>query len=138
MDFHMPNGQIITVTPTSGPNTVTITSPSDTVAVWASATGANGIQDIQIWADQITWITYPNGGTAQSGPGLMGGPSASSPDNSTPGQSGCTERVANQNLTVSHLVGHGIDKRVSFDVFATGLNFSGVKVSTPTVRLQAP
>lgn len=133
MDFHLPNGSIVTVTPGSTTSTVDVPGGGK-VTVIVNAKDGEGVQDAQIWAAGITWTTDPTTGiTTRSGPGLLGAPTASNPDSRSPGEKGCTERVVSQNLEVHSTPRGG----ASYEVSARGLNFGGRDVRTPLVRLQA-
>lgn len=133
MDFHLPNGSIVTVT--SGSATSTVPVPGGgRVTVIVNAKDSEGIQDAQIWAADIRYKTDPNTGiTTQSGPGSLGAPTASNKDVGNPGQKGCTERIATINLDVSKSPTAAVSK----EVHAVGVNFGGKSVSTPLVRLVA-
>jgi hypothetical protein len=133
MDFHLPNGTVVTVTPGSAISRVAVPG-GGRVTVIVNAKDPEGIQDAQIWAAAITTTIDPNTGLAtRSGPGLLGAPTASNPANRSQGGKACTERVVSQNLDVrSNSRG-----RVSFEVSARGVNFGGGDVRTPVVTLQA-
>lgn len=133
MDFHLPNGSIVTVTPTSGPSTIPVPG-GGRVTVIVNAKDSEGVQDSQIWAADIKYKIDPNTGvTTQTGPGLLGAPSASNRDSGSQGQKGCTERVATINLDVNK----SPTAALSQEVHAVGVNFGGKSVSTPLVRLVA-
>lgn len=132
MEFHLPNGNTVAVTSTATPSTITVPG-GGTVTVIVNAKDAEGIQDVQIWAAEITVTNNPDGTVSKAGPGLLGAPTASNPDGRTAGQKGCTERVVSQNLTVTKN-SHG---STSFEVSARGINFGGTTASTPLVQLQA-
>lgn len=133
MAFLLPDGNTVSVSADSPVSTVVVPG-GGTVLVSASAQDDEGIQDAQIWAASITWTTDPvTGITTQSGPGLLGSPTASSRDSDGPGQEGCTARVALQTLEVRKTSRGG----VSYEVHARGVNFGGGTVSTPLVRLEA-
>jgi len=133
MDLHLPNGNIVSVTSTSTASTVLVPG-GGRVTVIAKATDSEGVQDVQIWAASITTKIDPTTGLAtQTGPGLLGAPSASNPDGHTAGQKACTERIVQQNLDVRT----GPSGSVSFEVSARGVNFGGGNVRTPTVTLKA-
>jgi hypothetical protein len=133
MDFHLPNGSIVTVTPASTTSTVPVPGGGK-VTVIVNAKDPQGIQDSQIWAASITTKIDPNTGTAtRSGPGLLGAPTASNRDSGSAGQKGCTERVVSTNLEVSK----SPTGSVSYEVHAAGVNFGGKNVATPLVTLVA-
>ena len=133
MDFHLPNGTIVTVTPGAAISTVPVPG-GGRVTVIVNAKDPEGVQDAQIWAAGITSRTDPNtGATTQSGPGLLGAPTTSNRDNATAGQKGCTERIAQTNLEVSK----SSTGSVSFEVHAVGINFGSKSVTTPLVKLVA-
>jgi hypothetical protein len=133
MDFHLPNGSIVTVTPTSTPSTIKVPGGGQ-VTVLVKAIDSEGVQDAQIWAASIKYTIDPSTGTTStSGPGLLSTPTASNRDGSSPGQKGCTERVVSQNLEVRKTSRGGI----GYEVHAEGLNFGGRVISTPLITLQA-
>ena len=133
MDFHLPNGSIVTVTPGSATSTVSVPGGGN-VTVMVNAKDSEGVRDSQIWAASITERIDPNTGTvSRAGPGLLGAPTANNADNGGPGQKGCTERLASTNLTVSK----SATGSVSFEVTAAGVNFGGRTVRTTTVILAA-
>ena len=133
MDLHLPNGNIVSVMSTSTASTVLVPG-GGRVTVIAKATDSEGAQDAQIWAASITTKIDPTTGLAtQTGPGLLGAPSASNPDGHTAGQKACTERIVQQNLDVRT----GPSGSVSFEVSARGVNFGGGNVRTATVTLKA-
>jgi hypothetical protein len=123
MDIHLPDGKVQTVyTAASGtlPSNVFVpVKGGGQVTIIVNAKDSLGIRDVQIWAT-------PSGG------GTPSAPIASNKDSGKAGEKGCTERVANINLTVSKspIV-------VSFDVRAVGVNFGGITASPPVVRLEA-
>lgn len=133
MDFHLPNGNIVTVPPGSTTSTVPVPG-GGRVTVIVNAKDSEGIQDAQIWAANITSRTDPNTGIiSQSGPGLLGAPTTSNRDSGSAGQKGCTERIATTNLDVSK----SNTGSVSYEVHAVGLNFGGKSVRTTLVKLVA-
>lgn len=133
MDFHLPNGSIVTVTPGSATTTVPVPGGGK-VTVIVNAKDPQGIQDAQIWAADITTKINPATGiTTRSGPGLLGAPTASNRDSGSQGQKGCTERVVSTNLEVSK----SPTGSVSFEVHAVGVNFGGKNIATPLVTLVA-
>ena len=133
MDFHLPNGTIVTVTPGSTTSMVPVPG-GGRVTVIVNAKDPEGIQDAQIWAAEIRTRTDPGTGTTtQSGPGFLGAPTVSNKDSGTAGQKGCTERVATTNLDVRK----SATDSVSYEVHGVGLNFGGKSVMTPLVRLVA-
>jgi hypothetical protein len=132
MDFHLPNGSIVTVVPGSSTSTVPVPG-GGRVTVIVNAKDSEGIQDPQIWAAEIKERINPGGTVTRSGPGLLGAPTASNKDNGTPGQKGCTERLVSTNLEVSK----SPTLSVSYEVHAVGVNFGGRNVSTPLVTLVA-
>ena len=133
MDFHLPNGSTVTVIPGSSTSTVPVPG-GGRVTVIVNAKDPEGVQDAQIWAADITTRIDPNTGIGSTtGPGLLGAPTASNRDNSSAGQTGCTERVANTNLDVRK----SSTGSVSYEVHAVGVNFGGKSVTTPLVRLVA-
>lgn len=133
MDFHLPNGNIVTVTP--GSTTTTVPVPGGgRVTVIVNAKDPQGVQDVQIWAASFTVRIDPNTGIgSQSGPGLLGAPTVSNKDNGTAGQKGCTERIATTNLDILK----SPTANTNFEVHAVGLNFGGKSVTTPLVKLVA-
>lgn len=133
MDFHLPNGSIVTVTPSSGPSSIPVPGGGK-VTVIANAKDSEGIQDAQIWAAEFTIRVDPSTGIAsKSGPGLLGAPTASNRESGTPGQKGCTERVVSTDLEVRKLPnGH-----TGYEVHAMGVNFGGRKIGTQLVTLVA-
>ncbi|MDR4505826.1 MAG: hypothetical protein MRK01_13725 [Candidatus Scalindua sp.] len=133
MAFLLPDGNTVSVTPGSTITRVAVPG-GGTVLVSATAQDDEGVRDAQIWAASITWTTDPIAGiTTVSGPGLLGRPTASSRDSDGPGQVGCTSRVALQSLEVRKTSRGG----VSYEVHASGVNFGGRTVSTPSVKLEA-
>jgi hypothetical protein len=133
MDFHLPNGSIVTVTPGSATSTVSVPGGGN-VTVMVNAKDGEGVRDSQIWAASITERIDPNTGTvSRPGPGLLGAPTASNADNGSPGQKGCTERLASTNLAVSK----SATGSVSFEVTAAAVNFGGKTVRTTAVILAA-
>ena len=133
MDFHLPNGSIVTVTPGSSTSTVSVPGGGN-VTVMVNAKDSEGVRDSQIWAASITERIDPaTGVVTRAGPGLLGAPTSSNPDNGGPGQKGCTERLASTNLTV-HKSPTG---SVSYEVSAAGVNFGGRTVRTTAVILAA-
>ena len=133
MDFHLPNGNIVTVTP--GSTTTTVPVPGGgRVTVIVTAKDPEGVQDAQIWAAEFTVRIDPGTGTgSQSGPGLLGAPTVSNKDNGSAGQKGCTERTATTNLEVRK----SPTANVNYEVHAVGINFGGKSVTTPLVKLVA-
>jgi len=133
MDFHLPNGNIVTVTPAS--TTTTIDVPGGgRVTVIVSARDSEGVKDAQIWAASKIWKTDPITHTESGGvAGTLGRPTASNEDTRSAGQNGCTERVVSQNLVVRNTP----RGRTSYEVSAHAINFGNTDVSTPKVTLQA-
>ena len=133
MDFHLPNGNIVTVTP--GSTTTTVPVPGGgRVTVIVNAKDPEGVQDAQIWAAEFTVTIDPNTGIgSQSGPGLLGAPTVSNKDNGSAGQKGCTERIATTNLDIRK----SPTSNTNYEVHAVGLNFGGKRVMTPLVKLVA-
>ena len=128
VDFHLPDGTLKTVK--SGQAAPTIASATaGTATLIARATDPNGVKDIQLWVAAKSCHMVGNLETC-SGPGLLGRPTASNPDNQGAGASGCTERVANQNVPI----GGGTSQEVT----AIGVNFGGGQTSTTTVTVTAP
>lgn len=133
VDFFLPDGTVVTVTPGSAVSTIAVPG-GGWVTVIAKAQDPEGVQDAQIWAASITWTTDPNTGlTTRSGPGLLGAPTASNRDGRSQGQKGCTERLVSQKLEVRSSPRGG----VSYEVSARGINFGGGVISTPLVSLHA-
>ena len=134
MDFHLPNGSIVSVTPGSGVSTVPV-SGGGKVTVIVNAKDSEGVKDAQIWAASITTKIDPATGTAsKTGPASFSAPTTSNPDSGSAGQKGCTERLATTNLEVSRTPAGS----VSFEVHAVAVNFGGKNVSTPLVTLVVP
>lgn len=133
MDFHLPNGSIVSVTPGSSTSTIPVPGGGK-VTVIVNAKDGEGVQDAQIWAADFTYKVDPVTGIAsRSGPGLLGAPTASNRDSGGPGQKGCTERVASTNLEVRKLP----NGYTGYEVHAVGVNFGGRNMSTPLVTLVA-
>lgn len=133
IDFHLPNGSIVTVAPGSGVSTVPVAGGGK-VTVIVNAKDGEGVQDSQIWAAPITIRIDPATGTAsRSGPALLGNPTTSNRDGGSAGQKGCTERIASTNLEVTK----SSTGSVSFQVHAVAVNFGGRNVSTPPITLVA-
>lgn len=133
MDFHLPNGSVVTVTPGSTTSSVAVPG-GGTVTVIVNTNDDEGVKSSEIWAADIKETTDPNTGlVTRVGPGLLGAPTASSTNTNGPGQKGCTEGVASQDLIVHRTA----NASVSFEVSARGVNFGGQQVSTPVVTLSA-
>jgi hypothetical protein len=133
MDLHLPNGNIVTVTPGSTITTVPVPG-GGRVTVVVNAKDPEGAQDAQIWAAEFTVRIDPNTGIgSQSGPGLLGAPTISNKDNGSAGQKGCTERIATTNLEIRK----SATANTNFEVHAIGINFGGKRVMTPLVKLVA-
>jgi hypothetical protein len=133
MDFHLPNGTIVTVTPGSGVSTVPVPG-GGRVTVIVNAKDSEGVQDAQIWAASITTkIDTATGTATKSGPALLTAATTSNRDSGSAGQKGCTERLATTNLEVSKSPAGS----VSFEVHAVAVNFQGGKATTPLVTLVA-
>ena len=133
MDFHLPNGSIVSVTPGSATSTIPVPGGGK-VTVIVNAKDSEGIRDAQIWASSITERIDPNTGiVSRAGPGLLGAPTASNRDSGGPGQKGCTERLVSTDLEV-HKSPTG---SVSYEVSAAGVNFGGRTVRTTAVILTA-
>lgn len=131
LDLHLPDGQIVPVTENSSPTTIAVTG-GGRVTVIVNTKDGEGVQDSQIWAAEEKYRIDPNtGARISAGPGLLGAPTASNRDGSSPGQKGCTERVATQNLEVLISPLGGTD----FEIHASGLNFASRKVMTPLIKL---
>jgi hypothetical protein len=133
LDFFLPNGQTVSVSPNSVPSTV-IVPRGGTVALWAKASDGQGIKDVQLWIGTKTCSIDASAGTAAcSGPGLLGAPTASNRDTDVVGQNGCTERMVAQNLVVKNTR----SSSVSYEVEVRGVNFGGREVRIPMIRLEA-
>ena len=133
MDFILPNGNTITVTPGSTTSTVPVPGGGE-VTVIVNAKDSEGVKDAQIWAAKVTWTIDPNTGAAtRSGPETLGAPTASNADSGSPGKKGCTQRLVSQTLVVRSTP----RGRVSYEISARGFNFGGGDVRTPLVTLQA-
>lgn len=118
MDFHLPNGNVVTVTPGSGISSVAVPG-GGTVTVIVNSKDDEGVKSSEIWAADIKETTDPNTGlVTKVGPGLLGAPTMSNTDTKGPGQKGCTERVTQQNLEVHKTT----NSSVSFEVSARGVN----------------
>jgi hypothetical protein len=133
LDFHLPNGTIVTVTPGSGISTVPVPGGGN-VTLIVNAKDSEGIQEAQIWTASITTKIDPvTGVVSKTGPASFSTPTASNRDSGSAGQKGCTERLATTNLQVSKTS----TGSVSYEVHAVALNFSGRNASTPLVILVA-
>lgn len=133
LDFHLPNGQIVSASPNSVPSAVTVPG-GGTVTLIAKASDDQGVKDVQLWIGTKTCSIDPNTGTAScSGPGSQGAPTASNRDTRTAGQNGCTERLVSHNLVVNNTPRGS----VSYEVGARGVNFGGREVRIPLIRLEA-
>lgn len=133
LDFHLPNGNIISASPNSVPATVVVPG-GGTVTLIARASDDQGVKDVQLWIGTKT-CKIDSGSETEScaGPGLQGAPTVSNRDARTSGQNGCTGRLAKHNLAVSK-TSHG---SVSYEVEARGINFDGREVRMPFIRLEA-
>lgn len=130
--FYLPNGDIVIVPPDPIRSTVAITQ-SGTVTLFARASDDQGVRDVQLWVWTTTCSKDPSTETEScSGPDLQEAPTASNRDASGPGQTGCTQRVAPQNLNVSN----NSKGSVSYQVQARGVNFGGKEVRTPRIDLK--
>lgn len=133
LDFHLPDGQIISASAVSSPRVIIVPS-GGTVTLIASATDDQGAKDIQLWIGTKICTTDPATETTScSGPGLQGAPTASNPDTRTAGQGGCTARQVSHNLVVTRTP----TRSVSYEVEARGLNFGGRQARTQLIRLEA-
>jgi hypothetical protein len=132
VDFHLPDGQIVSVSSNAAPPSAPIRSPNGRVTILAKASDDQGVRDTQLWVGTRTCSLDPNTGTEScSGPTLQGSPTVSNRDPSGPGQIGCTERLVSHNLTVSRTP----TRSVSFEIDGRGVNFGGREVRTGFVRL---
>jgi hypothetical protein len=131
MEVHLPNGNIVNVTP--GTSTIAVPGGGKVLVV-VNAKDPEGIQDAQIWAAEIKTTIDPNTGAATGGNvPLIRAPMATNKDSATAGQNGCTERIVTTNLEVSKTP----TGSVSYEVFGAGINFAGKKVETKHIRLEA-
>jgi hypothetical protein len=129
VDIHLPDGTSTTVT-SGTPSANVLSQSGGTVTLIARATDPNGVKDVQLWvAEKSCHIS--NGLESCSGPGLLGAPTASNPDNQTAGASGCTDRVVTQNVQISRTA----STTRTQEVHATGINFGGGKTDTPLVTV---
>ena len=131
LDFHLPNGQIVSASLNSAPSTVTVPGGGK-VTLIANASDDQGAKDVQLWIGTKT-CSVNAGTTTCSGPGLLGAPTANNGDTLTAGQTGCTERLVSHNLEVRNTPSGSL----SHEVEVRGLNFSGTEVRIPLIRLVA-
>jgi hypothetical protein len=134
LDFHLPDGQIVSVSSSSAsPSSVTASS-NGTVTLFAKASDDQGIRDVQLWIGTTTCSIDPSSGSLTcSGPTSGAAPTASNRDTRGPGETGCTERLVQHNLVVSYTP----TSSTSHGVSARGVNFGGREVRIGVIRLQA-
>jgi hypothetical protein len=122
MDVHLPNGNIVTLTPGAPPPPPITVPNGSTVTLIATATDPDGAQAVQIMGDE-----------GCSG-GLLGRPMAESKNNRTAGEKACTQILAQTTLLVNHTPFHDC-----FEVLALGFNFGAGPASregTTTVKIK--
>jgi hypothetical protein len=133
VDFHLPDGRIVSVSSNAPPPSSPIRSPNGKVTILAKASDDQGVRDSQLWVGTRTCSIDPNAGTVScSGPGLQGSPTVSNRDPSGPGQKGCTERLVSYNLTISRTP----TGSVSYEIDGRGVNFGGREIRIGLVRLE--
>ena len=126
IDFHMPDGSIVSRTVGDGLPTSIAVPSNGQVTIFAVTRDAQGVRDSRIYAADKTCSEdlSTNIGSC-SGPGLLGGPTASNAETNTAGSPGCTERIATQKVAVSKVTVGTRSSSISVEVSAEGVNFGG-------------
>lgn len=132
LDIFLPGGRIVSVTPNSVPAKV-IAPANGRVTLTAKASDDQGVKDVQLRIRTITCTKDPDTEAETCSFSVdRDVPTASNPDNRTPGQKGCTERLVSHNVVVRNSP-TGSESHV---VEARGVNFGGKEVRL-SFRLEA-
>lgn len=132
IDFHMPDGSLVSRKPGDGLSTQITVPTNGDVTVIVAVKDDQGVQDAQLFAATIDCSVDPNSGLEScSGPGLLSGPTASNPETNTAGGVGCTQRLVTQKINISA----SSTGSNSAEITAKGINFGGQKVNFGTFTL---
>lgn len=138
MDAHFtePGKGYVTVSNNSPPVTVQVRGNEEVSLVAKGEDIDGGCQDVQIWVESTTWRNS-GGIQSQTGPGLLGSPTASAPDTiSKPGDQARKTCLLTHKLNVAQLRG-GAD-RMRLRIWAEAVNFHGTRVSSAPLTLEWP
>lgn len=136
MDAHFPSQPMITVTASSGDIGGKV-GGNDKITLIAVGSDPEGVKDIQIYLEETWWVTDPaTGVTSQKGPGLVGGPEKSNPDNDGTGGSGCSSRATALNLDIQQKRAAATGYRAR--AWANAVNFGGKETKTSIINLTWP
>jgi hypothetical protein len=137
IDFHMPGGSIVSRSPGDGLSSRIAVPMNGQVSIYAVTRDAQGVRDSRIFAatKSCSEDLSTNLGSC-SGPGLLGGPTASNPESNSAGSPGCTERLVIQKVTVSKTTTAARSSSVSVEASAEGVNFGGQAQRTTTYVLE--
>jgi hypothetical protein len=125
IDFHMPDGSLVTRTPADGLSKQIKVPTNGDVTVIVAVKDDQGVKDAQLFAASINCSIDPNAGTETCpSPPLLSGPTASNPETHTAGEVGCTQRLVTQKINISK--SSTTSKIVEISV--KGLNFGGQEV----------
>jgi hypothetical protein len=130
LDAHFPNQPLQTVTNGSGPLTVRLIG-KPVVHFIAGSEDPDAAGAIQIWLEETRWR---NG--VQEGPGLLGGPVASSPTPRPSSSEGCTRNLATYDLDVDKQLHGATAYRARAWTVAT--NTAGAEVKSDVMQLDWP
>lgn len=137
IDFHMPDGSIVSRTLGDGlPTRITVPSNGQ-VTIIANTNDAQGVKDSRIYAATKSCSEDSATGIGScSGPGLLGNPTASNAESNSVGSEGCTQRIATQNVSVTKTTVGTRSSSVSVEVSAEGVNFGRQVQRTTTYSLE--
>ena len=127
IDFHMPDGTIVSRKPGDGLSTqITVPSNGD-VTVWVVVEDQEGVKDSQLFIAPIECSIDPANETEScSGPPLLSGPTANNLETNGVGGAGCTQRLTTQKVSITQ----SSTGSTSAQVTAKGINFGGQPVSS--------
>lgn len=140
LDAHFSSGKpIISVSETSAPVTTKV-GGGEVITLLAGGTDNDGgCKDIQIWVETTTWKTNPNGTVTQTGPGLLGAPAATNPDNTSKiGEQVLKKRIAQFNVENFKSPGNPATNKIRVRVWAVAVNFAGKTTQSATIEFDWP
>lgn len=134
VEFHFANGGLVSVSSATPTTRVRVPASGSPVRIVAKASDEQGVKDVQLWIGTKKCSSTPGSDAVScSGPGLQGRPTASNPDNGTPGQNACAERLVGHNVEVKKTP----TRSVSHEVRIIGENFGARTIQLPPIRLEA-
>jgi hypothetical protein len=130
LEAHFPSQATLTVTNASGPVTAKI-SGTPVIRFVAASEDLQGAGPVEIWVEETTWS-----GNSQTGPGLLGGPAASTATPRPSSTEGCSRNLAVFDYDVAKSVRGATALRVR--AWTVAKNTAGASVRSQVMQLDWP